>query len=230
MNKKGFTLIETILSFALVTVILVTLVAITVNYREKVENEQMNTMMTEFKTSVTKMVYDDIVLQDYEKLSNKVDAKPFTSITACSGDAKCARLNRSDGTYAELRVVNNTPQNTGACKGNFGIYLDYYNGSHNCVFLPDSDRNCFTHEKKASDDPANCVGNICYDCDDLENLGRMQLNTSTNKYERVFKKEVYSSCIEDFYINSNANIYNVRINFDNRTSGYKDYISITINK
>ena len=55
MNKKGFTTIELIVSFIMVVIILASLVGFTVNYRDRVKQEEVKSQLYDFKNSITKI-------------------------------------------------------------------------------------------------------------------------------------------------------------------------------
>ena len=90
MNKKGFTTIELIVSFTLVTIILFSLISFSINYRNKSHLMEIENSLNEFKNNFTKIVYDDII-------SGKV-----TKITSCDS-SNCANL-LGDESY-QIKVV-----------------------------------------------------------------------------------------------------------------------------
>ena len=94
MNKKGFTTIELIMSFSLVTIILAFLIGFTINYRNRVNNEELKSSLMDFKNTITKIIYDDIIMDKY----NKIDT--------CLNDNKCARFIDLDNNSHYLRLIN----------------------------------------------------------------------------------------------------------------------------
>ena len=118
INNKGFTTVEIVVSFALVVVILASMTALVVNYREKVTNEEVKTQLLDFKDTITKIIYDDIVDDTY------------TSITSC-GDM-CIKFSGSEENRLEIKEESGT---SGVSKG---IYFEYKGIKY---FLPDSDLN-----------------------------------------------------------------------------------------
>lgn len=61
MNKKGFTTIELILTMALVMVLMVTITSVTYSYQEKANEETIKNELINYKNTVTKIIYDDIL-------------------------------------------------------------------------------------------------------------------------------------------------------------------------
>ena len=61
MNKKGFTLVELILTMAVVMIIMATITSVTYTYREQSSYENIITEVTTYKNNVTKIIYDDIL-------------------------------------------------------------------------------------------------------------------------------------------------------------------------
>jgi len=120
INNKGFTTIEIVISFALVVVILASMTAMVVNYRDKVTDEEVKTQLIDFKNTITKVVYDDITENIYE------------TITSC-GD-KCIKFSGSEENKLLIIEENGT---SGVPKG---IYLQYKGIKY---FVPDSDLNDF---------------------------------------------------------------------------------------
>lgn len=121
INNKGFTTVEVVVSFALVVVILASMTAMVVNYRDKVTDEEVKTQLIDFKNTITKVVYDDIVSGIY------------SSITSC-GD-KCIKFSGSEENKLEIKEESGT---SGLPKG---IYFEYKGIKY---FLPDSDLNDYT--------------------------------------------------------------------------------------
>lgn len=120
INNKGFTTVEIVVSFALVVIILASMTAMVVNYRDNVTDEEVKTQLVDFKNTITKVVYDDIVDGIY------------TSISSC-GDM-CIKFSGSEENKLEIIEKNGTD---GVPKG---IYLQYKGIKY---FLPDSDLNNF---------------------------------------------------------------------------------------
>lgn len=123
MNKKGFSTIEVVLSFALVVIILASLTAIVINFRDKIPNEHVMTQLFNYKNSITKIVYDDIVTNEYIKLGR------------CTDDIFCVNFIKKDGTMVPLKRIVVANDTTGLKRG---IYLEYKGIKY---MLPDSDLN-----------------------------------------------------------------------------------------
>lgn len=61
MNKKAFTTVEMILTILLVVVIMATITSVTLVYRDKSEYEENVTEIENYKNTLTKIIYDDIL-------------------------------------------------------------------------------------------------------------------------------------------------------------------------
>ena len=61
MNKKAFTTVEMILTILLVVVIMATITSVTLVYRDKAEYEENVTKIENYKNTLTKIIYDDIL-------------------------------------------------------------------------------------------------------------------------------------------------------------------------
>ena len=91
MNNRCFTTIEIVVSFALVVIILTSLTAIVVNYRDEVTDEEIKTQLLDFKNTITKVIYDDITEDEYN------------SLTSCG--ASCVSFVKSDGSSENLEII-----------------------------------------------------------------------------------------------------------------------------
>ena len=125
MNKKGFTTIELILSFIMVVVILTSLIGFTTAYRGRVNNEQVKTQLIDFKNTVTRIVYDDIVNHD------------IVGMRECVGEDNCVNLIGQDDNIHTLRSVYQYSTNN-VDKKNNGVYIEYDGKKYK---LPDSELN-----------------------------------------------------------------------------------------
>lgn len=136
MNKKGFTTIELIVSFVMVVIILASLVGFTVNYRDRVKQEEVNSQLYDFKNTITKIIYDDIISLKYK------------SITPCVGQDNCVVFVAEDGTNHTLKVENICKNvdcnNKRPCAlEDCGVYLVYDDVKY---MLPDSDLNKYNKD------------------------------------------------------------------------------------
>lgn len=125
MNKKGFTVVEVIVSFILISLILTSLITFAVTYREKIEKERIKTELVDFKNTITKIVYDDIV-------SGKLK-----SIDYCDNNKKCVRFLDQEGNIHELSYLKITEKKDTLEIGEYLIYDDTK------YFLPESNNNSF---------------------------------------------------------------------------------------
>ena len=78
MNKKGFTTVELILTIVLVVIIMGTITSVTYTYRDRSEYEKLITEVTNYKNTLTKIIYDDLLnLTDPVKSIAKVSDTSF---------------------------------------------------------------------------------------------------------------------------------------------------------
>ena len=125
MNNKGFTIIEVVISFSILTVILLALITFTINYRDKVKEEEMKMMMLDYKNTMTKLIYDDII-----------DGK-YKAIEKCfgQGNSNITCVNFIDGNNnVHPLYINEVTSATPSIKP--GLYLNYEGMNY---LLPDSD-------------------------------------------------------------------------------------------
>ena len=67
MNNKGFTTVELVLTILLVVIIMATITNVTYVYRDRSDYEQTITEIINYKNTITRIIYDDIL-----NSSNKV--------------------------------------------------------------------------------------------------------------------------------------------------------------
>ena len=120
MNKKGFTLVEVVVSFSILSVLLASVIVFTITYRDKVREEEVRTQLIDFKNTITKIVYDDII-------SGKLK-----SIERCVGEAQCVNFIDTDNNTHLFKTVE---VSTGTDRG---LYIEYDGVRY---LLPDSDLN-----------------------------------------------------------------------------------------
>ena len=65
MNNKGFTTVELILTLFIVITIMATISSVTYTYRDESNYEELVTEVIDFKNTVTKTIYDDILNKNY---------------------------------------------------------------------------------------------------------------------------------------------------------------------
>lgn len=113
-------MVEVVVSFSILSVVLTSVIVFTITYRDKVREEEARTQLIDFKNSITKIVYDDIVSGKLKRIEK------------CVGEAQCVNFVDGDDNTYPFKV---TEVSTGE---NRGLYLNY-NGAR--YFLPDSDLN-----------------------------------------------------------------------------------------
>lgn len=124
INKKGFTIAEVIVSFSLVSVILASIIGSTVYYRDKVKEEEVISQLIDFKNTVTKVIYDDILA---------IDNRKIVSVERCIGTANCVNLVDKDNHLRTLKIVE---VEVTTSENKRGVYLSYDGIKY---MLPDSD-------------------------------------------------------------------------------------------
>ena len=124
LNKKGFTIAEVIVSFTMLTIILASVMTSTIFYRDKVKEEQIITKLVDFKNTITKVIYDDILSSDNRKI---------VSVERCIGTANCINFLDTENNSHTLKIIEITTTNSENVKG---VYLSYDDTKY---MLPDSD-------------------------------------------------------------------------------------------
>ena len=100
-NKKGFTVVELIVSFAFVSLLAVSLFQAVLNYRDKEDEAHIETQLIEFKNKMTLLIQKDI------------ETKLLKEISYCRDGSnniinRCARLSFMDTTYKDFRTETET--------------------------------------------------------------------------------------------------------------------------
>ena len=122
LNKKGFTIAEVIVSFSLISIILASMIASVMFYRDKIKSEEVLSQLWDFKNTVTKVIYDDII-------ENKM-----VRVDTCVGVPNCVKLSNSDNSVNHtLKIVEYDQTTSSHIRG---VYLYYNNIKY---MLPDSD-------------------------------------------------------------------------------------------
>lgn len=94
-NKKGFTTVELVLTIVLVIIIMGTITNVTYTYRDRSIYEETLTEVINYKNTLTKIIYDDIL--------NSSD--PVVKITKVDDNYKLITLNNKE--FA-LNLINET--------------------------------------------------------------------------------------------------------------------------
>lgn len=119
LNKKGFTIAEVLVSFSLISIILASLISATMFYRDKVKDEEVKSQLWDFKNTITKTIYDDIINNGIVRAES------------CIGSTNtCVNLIDKDDNYYQIKIEEYNEENRK------GVYLSY-NGIK--YLLPDSD-------------------------------------------------------------------------------------------
>lgn len=126
LNKKGFTIAEVIVSFTLISIILASLIATMMYYRDKVKDEEVRTQLWDFKNTVTKVIYDDVINKQIVRVESCIGGIGEGGI----GTGTCVNLIDKTGGIHTLRIDD---VDTGDKQG---VYLSYDGTKY---MLPDSD-------------------------------------------------------------------------------------------
>lgn len=132
MNKKGFTVVEVVIAFSLLAVLVVALIRFTVTYRDKVREEESRTAITDFKNTITKIIYDDIIMGGVKKIE-KLNGCP----TNTTENMACVNfIDWEDKVYPLVLVnINRNPEDDSLKNGLYLKYNDIY------YMLPESKMN-----------------------------------------------------------------------------------------
>ena len=145
-NKKGFTVVELIVSFAFVSLLAIQLFQAVLNYRDKQDEAHIETQLIEFKNKMTLLVQKDIET----KLLKSIDYCRDGSGTIIN---RCARISFMDSTYKDFRIETQTT-NECVCYSNKPL--------SECA---DKDKQCFDVTR-----PYIVYGDIEYDIPDGYNV------------------------------------------------------------
>ena len=121
LNKKGFTIAEVLVSFSLISMILLSIISLTVFYRDKLKEEEVISQLVDFKNTITKVVYDDIL------------AGKASRAERCLGISNCIQLIGNDESVHTLRIIEVSNTTSELVRG---TYLSYDDIKYR---LPDSD-------------------------------------------------------------------------------------------
>ena len=156
MNKKGFTTIELIVSFVMVVILLASLIGFTINYRDRVKQEEIVSKLYDFKNTITKIVYDDIISLNY------------TGASLCVGIDNCVIFTDENKNSHTLKIENICEcESPSTCSlDNCGVYIVYDGIKY---LLPDSDLNTFYRN-----------GNTIEVIESASNLSSFKLNEYNN--------------------------------------------------
>ncbi len=99
MNNKGITLVELIISFALLMVVVIGMLNIIMSVRTNYNEKSFATNMLEFKTTMTETIEKDLIKKELNA-SNPISDCPNVD----TGIYECKVLNFKDGDTYELRI------------------------------------------------------------------------------------------------------------------------------
>ncbi len=152
LNNKGFTIAEVLVSFTMITFILLSIIGATVFYRDKLKEEEIKSQLVDFKNSITKIIYDDIISEKVKR------------VETCLGISNCLNLIGKDNSVHTLRIIE-VFESTGEDKR--GTYLSYDGIKY---FLPESDLS-------EEDDYGNTIRAYYFTYDIPEEITYTDINT-----------------------------------------------------
>lgn len=105
MNKNGFTTIEMILTMVLVIIIMANITTVTYAYRDKANYEETITDLINYKNTLTKIIYDDILYSDSDVVSI---SRGVVGGALNETDYKNIKLKKLDNSEIGLSIINET--------------------------------------------------------------------------------------------------------------------------
>ena len=114
MNNKGITLVELIISFALLMVVVIGMLSIVMNVRNNYNERRFDSEMLEYKTTMTHMISKDLIKNEL------LNTESLTFPMECNtNNLRCATFNFKDeeiGTYKlqidlKTGIISYGPQN-----------------------------------------------------------------------------------------------------------------------
>lgn len=98
LNKNGFTVIELILSFALVMFLAIAMFAVVNNYRARQQKEAIARDLLTLKTTLTQDIYEDMLNRKVEKIEYCRNGNDII--------AQCINIKFLDGITKQLKIEN----------------------------------------------------------------------------------------------------------------------------
>lgn len=96
MNKKGFTTVELVLTIILVTTLMATITSVTLVYRDRADYEEAIASVKDYKNTLTKIIYDDIL----------DTTNPVTRITYDSNNNAYTLVRKDNSNPITLKIIN----------------------------------------------------------------------------------------------------------------------------
>ena len=170
MDKKGFTIIEVVVSFSILAVIMLAIIGFMTTYRDKVKNAEVETQLIDYKNFFMKIIYDEIIEGNY--LSINYCDEDDTEYELINGRRACAYFLDQNGNYSVIGIKKFATKRGNQVKG---LYIEY---EGNDYFLPDSDLNMVRKDKLGEDyDDNMCAFNDFVIDTDLNNtLQRLKIS------------------------------------------------------
>jgi len=114
LNHRGITSIELLISFVIVTAITISLFDVVTSYKTKQQIESYKSTIMTYKSSITKVIYDDILKYQLATISNgaeeKYEDRTVYKVTLyfeknLLNKSSCASNYQASGCYKTLKVV-----------------------------------------------------------------------------------------------------------------------------
>lgn len=159
LNKKGFTIAEVLVSFSLISIILASIISSTVFYRDRLRQEETISQLNDYKNTIVKTIYDDIIDNNIVKAEK------------CVGVENCVNFIDSNNQSKTMKILE-FETSTQTMKR--GVYLFYDDVKY---MLPDSD---LINEYNISPDSDETVSEKVCDF-----VGGIELDEYDNKIYKV---------------------------------------------
>lgn len=105
MNNKGITLVELIISFALLMIIVIGMMSIIMNIKTNYNEKEFVKEMVEYKSTVTQIIEKDLIEKGINKTNPLSDCMNFAEGEV----SECKTIHFKDNTTVELRIgLSNT--------------------------------------------------------------------------------------------------------------------------
>lgn len=176
LNNKGLTAIEVLVCFALISVIVISMLNVVNNYKDKQSLESYKTSITTYKTTLTKVIYDDIILNG-------------------------GIINSSSAQLAGANIEDTSE----AYNSNYFTYqlsLTYKNGN-NATIIVHSNTRCFNGEVANQDCADTTDDDIDYE--NSEYYVEFTPSTGENDKEKFSLPSIYYLKFNEVFVDNKAN-------------------------
>lgn len=158
LNNKGLTAVEILVCFVLVSIIIISMMNVVTNYKDKEEQESYKNSITTYKNILTKTIYDDIinnkgvvsasasqvtnpttVKDDLEQTLNLTFATGKTASIKIHMESRCITIVRESGTRKRLEEKTNQE-----CNEDNDSNIDYEHSKYYVLYTSGSQKEKFS--------------------------------------------------------------------------------------